>query len=1117
MPPEVPAEPKPAGGLLLRLHGAAVALREAHAPVRLERKQAALLALVWLGLEGDQGGGGIARARVAELLWPDVESKRARGNLRERLASLRASLGELVRDEQGLLTLAGGVHAQADAFEGGGLLGAFDYTDCDDFLLWLNERREASRATHQATMLAAVREAARQGGLDRAEQLAQGLLALDRESEEAYRVLMEVYYLRGEYAAAIAVWDRCREMLRQLYGVLPGEATRRLGERLLRAARDPQPQRMDAAQTLPVTVLRPPRLVGREAALGRLQAAWGSGAVVCVGGVAGIGKSRLLAEFAAWTGPLVMTAARPGDELLPYSTLARWVTTALDRFEPALASDVVLRLAALLPTVVARLAAVSGSDFTAPPAPHAGHELQRAYGALHALLLACVARGCVGWGLDDLHFADLASVQALGAVLDLSELHAVLGTRSEEQTAQGAALLAQLAASSRLAPIELAALSAAEVAELVDSLDLQALAGAPGAHSLPARVHHQVGGNPAFVLETLKLLLALGPQRLARLQGDGASTELPLPSGIEAVLERRVTLLSPRARHVAQMAAIARAGFSLPLAAQALACVPIELAEPMQELEQRQIFYGRNFVHELVAGAVLRSIPTAVAQFMHRFVAEHLERENAEPALIAPHWAAVGDAHRAAHSYRAAAAVAHRAHRPIEQAQLLASAEAHFAQAGAHDERFDTLIDQLQIWDTTDQAAQRHARLDTLEALARTEAQRLRALVQRLSWRATHSQAGRGVTDQGLDGVRRAWAIARPDLAFTFVPPLAWQLAMAGDDAAAVALVEQHRDWVHASADAATRAQFHVALTGIHGFNNRLQPAIEHAHAAITWHRAADNPSGVLAMQANIGLYRLWRGELELASAVLSEAQALRDRMQGGGSSLIIDVNLACVQRDQGHYAQAAALLEHVLAQYRSVASAAGEPPTDRVVAENHLASVWLMSGELDAAQALLSGDDDGVDLRFRARRMALQLRLLRRRGSAAAATAYATLWPIARAAANALLPGFHRALTELELASTLPAREAAAEFARLCDAPPVRERPGMRLHAALKAAEASARIGQSDNVRAFLTQAQHLAQLAAPFDLRPEDVMALTSAAQASLVSPAEARTRPPHIGGGP
>jgi hypothetical protein len=53
-----------------------------------------------------------------------------------------------------------------------------------------------------------------------------------------------------------------------------------------------------------------------------------------------------------------------------------------------------------------------------------------------------------------------------------------------------------------------------------------------------ARLRRRVGGNPAFLLESVKLLAALG-------QLGGVEQELPIPPGIEAVVERRLALLSP--------------------------------------------------------------------------------------------------------------------------------------------------------------------------------------------------------------------------------------------------------------------------------------------------------------------------------------------------------------------------------------------------------------------------------------------------------------------------------------------------------------------------------------------------------------------------------------------
>ncbi len=163
-----------------------------------------------------------------------------------------------------------------------------------------------------------MREAASSQRLDDALYAADQLLQADRESEEAYRVLMEVSYLRGDHAAALSAWDRCRDMLRQLYGVQPSTATQRLGQTILQAAQQAEATHVELAaraltpaqqQPLPASVLRPPRLVGRQRELQALVEGWHAGHALVVTGVAGVGKSRLLADWQATLGAPVCTAA----------------------------------------------------------------------------------------------------------------------------------------------------------------------------------------------------------------------------------------------------------------------------------------------------------------------------------------------------------------------------------------------------------------------------------------------------------------------------------------------------------------------------------------------------------------------------------------------------------------------------------------------------------------------------------------------------------------------------------------------------------------------------------------------------------------------------------------
>ena len=309
----------------MRLHGIARLQLPGVGPWVLERKHAAIVAYLWLE-------GPTPRPRLAGLLWPQATEDRARGNLRQRLSKLREA-GLLIGDERGVLSLPPGLDLDAAEPPGAPLLASLDYDDCEPFARWLDGQREAERAQRKRDWLARVRDAAQSMRLDDALFAADQLLQTDRESEEAYRVLMEVYYLRGDGAAAIAAWDRCKLMLRELYGVLPGAATRQLGQTILDAVASAGPASAAVPASMPITLLRPPRLIERRPLLPTLVSGWQGGRTLCVCGDAGLGKSRLLAEWVALIGPCVVAGARPGDRAVPYASLCRLMLAAIDRFE----------------------------------------------------------------------------------------------------------------------------------------------------------------------------------------------------------------------------------------------------------------------------------------------------------------------------------------------------------------------------------------------------------------------------------------------------------------------------------------------------------------------------------------------------------------------------------------------------------------------------------------------------------------------------------------------------------------------------------------------------------------------------------------------------------------
>ncbi|MBK8526922.1 MAG: AAA family ATPase [Rubrivivax sp.] len=1051
------------------LHGVAQLLTSGGSRIALERKQALLLA--YLSVEGPT-----PRSKLARLLWPDVSDARARGNLRQRLAVLRQAAGaELLIDVGGVLSLGSVLRVESAASADEELLARFEYEDCEDATRWLEAQRESQRSTQRAQRLGAIREAVQAGLLDDALRLADALLARDRESEEAYRAQMEVLYLRGDTAAAIAVWDRCKDMLRQLYGALPSQATRQLGETILAASAAAQaaPAPPARAASIPVTVLRPPRLIARQASLHGLIAAWRSDKTPLLCGEAGVGKTRLLAEFAAAVGPCGFAGARPGDAEVPYASLERLLLTAIDRFEPTLGDDDLREAARLLP----RLADLLRGE--APVAVASDYQRRHCLVAVSRLLAACLSRGCAALLLDDLQLADTASVEA---VIDMTSgssssltpvpLRFVLAARWDEVVARGARWRASLDDVERFRRIEIAALDAAATSELIGSLGLTGLDTAV----LAQRLWPRVGGNPAFVLESVKLLLALGGDEVMRLP------ELPLPPDIVTVIEQRVGLLSPQARHLAQLAAIAGQSFSVPLAAAALACSPLALSAPLRELELRQVLYGRQFVHDVIAVGVKRTIPHSVAQFMHRFVADYLEQHEGQPAHVAMHWQAAGEQRRAGDAYRTAAQAAAEASLPIEQSELLDAAAACFEQCGAIDALFDVLEDRQAVHLAPDAMLARQSCMQRMDALATTEEQRLRALLCRQGWDADRSQTD--ALELGLAAIDRALVLGQPRIAFEFGRATAWRLALRGEEALAVQTLQAHQEWVMSHGRPAERGDFHLAMAGVLGFVDHLGPAVEASRQAIAELRAAALWARLLPALSNLGLLLHWSGQLPEARDVLMEAQQLRDRMHGQGSGLVIDLNLGAVQRDMGDYLAGDQTFAAALEQLRTRADGDGEMRTDCVLAENHHAHLWLSLGQVERALDALITDDKTIAARFRARRVGLRLRAARMQGRSRG-----TLVNEAEAMLASIDSPFHRSLLALEVARSLPGERALAACERVLLERGTLGRPGLLLHAATAAAQASMVLGDVDRAWRHLDGVQALLASCAPFDIDRADL----------------------------
>jgi len=642
----------------LRLVGSPALVLAGGKAAALERKDAALLALL-------ATAGATPRASLAALIWPDVDDEGARNNLRQRLFRLKRVAGDDIVAGGNVLCLAEGLVHDLAALPArlagdpqalaGELLGTFEYGDCIDLAAWVDMAREQWRVALRDALaeIAARLEGERQ--IAQAIVYAQRLVAVDPLLEHAHRRLMRLCYLLGERGAALAAYEQARQALDHGLGVAPGAETERLAE-LIRSG---GASAVHALGPSAPALLWPPRLVGRGREWVRLVDAVAARRTVLVLGEAGIGKTRLLTDYAASHGAAALTAARPGDARVPHALLSRLVRVLAPRTcaAPAPLADWVAR-------ELARVAPELGST------PAAALDAPRLQQAVAELFAQCRAGSVALIALDDLQFADDATLEMLPGLTGApgvpiawllsarsGEMPGALGRWCAEQDTEGPLVMT-------LGPLDDAAIQSLLESLALPGFDAAAWAGPLARHT---------GGNPLFILETVRAMLADGT--LVRGGGGGGGgIVLPAPLNIGQLIERRLDQLPAPALKLARVAAIAGPDFSVALAAAVLGQDALDIFDTWRQLEVAQVMREHVFAHDLIHEATLRSVPAAIAKVMHGEVAAHLETQGAAAVRIAQHWLEAQELARAGTQFQRAADEALAASLHDERATLLARA-----------------------------------------------------------------------------------------------------------------------------------------------------------------------------------------------------------------------------------------------------------------------------------------------------------------------------------------------------------------------------------------------------------------------------------------------------------
>ncbi len=575
--------------------------------VLLEGKTAALLA--YLALEGAQ-----PRATLAALLWPDTLPGAARNNLVHLVRRLRALTGRALVGGRETLALAPDV--MVDAHEDAGdapaaLLAGLHFDEDHALADWLLARREALDARRAQVRRARIDARAEAGDLDGALRLAEELLEGDLLAEDAHRLLMTLHYRNGDRPAAMRAYRRCEEVLRQEVGVAPSPDTRRLARDVESGA---LPAPSPAFSGVPLEVLRPPALIGREAAWAQLEDAWRHGHSLVIEGGPGSGKTRLATDFlrAQSTHTALPFGGQAGDAAVPSGSLTRFCRDVLAA--PS---------AAELPAWVRRALTHLAPNADAPGAPPKGAQLH-VFAALaeavqqrarrHPLVLVC----------EDLHLMDDASVQAAAYLLSHvrgaadPEVRGVLVLQPELLSGAAARAVGRLSDGGLMTTVKAEPLTPPDVEALLEHL------GVPDAGRLGGDLHALTGGVPRPLLSAVKLMFQRGTFE-ARVAVEHH------PDGAAGLLAGRLAGLSDVALQTVRAAAVLRGDLTPEGVAAVLRCSLLDVADAWEELEAAQLVQGEGGMHEVVAQAVLDQTPEVIRALLVRSAARVLQQAGRAP------------------------------------------------------------------------------------------------------------------------------------------------------------------------------------------------------------------------------------------------------------------------------------------------------------------------------------------------------------------------------------------------------------------------------------------------------------------------------------------------------
>lgn len=630
-----------------------------------------------------------SRERLASLLWSDGSSEAARQNLRQTIWYIKRRLGDWLVATDDFLELVPGVdvdrdrfllavreHRLKDAAEAytGEFVPDFAAPGAADFEQWADIERRRLRGVFVGCCDTLARQALASGQFASAVEFAKRardaapmdfatwrlLLESLATTRDAMSCVAEVEHLEALAASEdLELDDATRAAVRAARAVAAGAGAGTVGggpSAIAGAATvgghesdgtsGPLSEATDAASLAP-------ELIGRETEFRALLACWeaaraGRGTAVLVSGVAGLGKSRLLADFharlRASRARALMVRANPGDRAVSGGFIAAVAEAVAQRPGAAAISEESARV------LVALAPALASAFPRARPDTASGEDaLRRRANALLDLIRAVSEESALALLIDDIHWADAESRRVLDAVtarLEGGRVLLVLAARPPLETLGGFATLQRF---------ELLRFDLPRIVEFLTRLG--ELPGDRWAAELPSQLLATTRGIPLALVETLARLVEIGALTTVdhRWRSDApALIGEVLRAGM--VLEARVRAVGAGARELLRVLSVVGRPVSIAELLRALpgdagertargdATVPGADDARLLELEHRGLVARRGVMlevaHDEIAAASTGSGSDEERRAAHRRAAEMLlgsEPSGASLQLAARH------------------------------------------------------------------------------------------------------------------------------------------------------------------------------------------------------------------------------------------------------------------------------------------------------------------------------------------------------------------------------------------------------------------------------------------------------------------------------------------------